>query len=249
MVRLRLMFGIALAMAVTLVTWLFLLQVEHRKIAEVLELEAANARDLIVHDLKVRLDAVERLGQRMSAAQYIDKEQFNMDATALLRDMPGFYALAWIGTDNRIALAEPERSKRLIGTNLKQLGPERVALAEYARTTHGMHIGEQFELVNNSGSGFVVAKSVRRNGQHIGTLWVVMQVADWVDDLYAGANRRTFEEFDLAMFFDGEPIFTYDMRILSNAFYTKTSAVPVADRKFAVAVSPRDGFFTEHHEP
>ena len=242
--RLRLMFGVALAMAVTLVTWLFLSQVEHRKTAELLELEAANARDLIAHDLKVRLDAVERLGQRMSAAQYINADQFNMDASALLRDMPGFYALAWIGPDNRIALVEPDRSKRLIGTNLKNLGPDRVALAEYARTARGMHIGDQLELVNGSGSGFVVAKSVHRRGQHIGTLWVVMQIADWVDDLYAGANGKTLEKLDLAIFFDDQPMFTYDMRILSNAFYTKTSAVPVADMMFAVAVSPRDGFFT-----
>ncbi len=242
MVRLFMMVGFALAASVTIVTWLFLSQEQHRKTGELLALEAANARDLIAHDLQVRLDAIERLGERMSAAQYINERQFSMDAEALLHDMPGFFAIAWIGTDNRVALAEPDRTKRLIGTNLKSLGPQRVTLAEHARITNGITIGERLDLVNDGGTGFIVAKAVRRGGQHIGTLWVVLQVSDWVDDLYAGANGKTLEKLDLAMFIDGKPIFTYDMRILSNAFYTKASDVPVADTMFTVAVSPRDGF-------
>lgn len=242
MVRLFMMVGVALAMSITVFTWLFLSQEQDHKTRTLLDLEAANARDLIAHDLQVRLDAIERLGQRMSASQYINDRQFSMDAEALLRDMPGFYAIAWIGTDNRVAMIEPENNKRLIGQNLKTFGPQRVALAEQARTTNGITIGERLDLINNGGVGFIVAKSVRRNNQHIGTLWVVLQVADWVDDLYAGANGKTLEKLDLAMFFEDEPIFTYDMRILSNAFYTKAPAVLVADTMFTVAVSPREGF-------
>jgi len=244
MVRPHMLFYVALAVAVTIVAWFSLSQWEYRKTAELLDVEAANARDLIAHDLQVRLDAVERLGQRMSAAQYLDADQFGMDATALLRDMPGFYAIAWIGTDNRIAMAEPQRTKPLIGRNLASFGPKRVALAEQARTSDQMHIGEMIELLNDAGAGFVVAKSVRRNGQHIGTLWIVIQVSDWVRHLYAGANGATLEELDLSIFLNSNSIFTYDMRILSNVFYTKASDVPIADQMFTVAISPRAAFFS-----
>lgn len=244
MVRLHMLIYVALAIAVTIVANWSLSQAEHRKTAELLELEATNARDLIAHDLHVRLDAIERLGQRMSAAQYISADQFEMAATALLRDMPGFYAIAWIGTDNRVAMAEPQRSKPLIGRNLKGFGPLRVALAEKARASDQIHIGSKINLVNDAGTGFVMARAVRRNGQHIGTLWVVLQVSDWVQDLYAGANRATLEKLDLSIFLNGNSIFTYDMRILSNVFYTKAAEVPVADRMFTVAVSPREAFFT-----
>jgi len=177
MVRLHMLIYVALAIAVTIVANWSLSQAEHRKTAELLELEATNARDLIAHDLHVRLDA----------------------ATALLRDMPGFYAIAWIGTDNRVAMAEPQRSKPLIGRNLKGFGPLRVALAEKARASDQIHIGSKINLVNDAGTGFVMARAVRRNGQHIGTLWVVLQVSDWVQDLYAGANRATLEKLDLSI--------------------------------------------------
>ena len=80
--------GLATALAFQLST-----NYRDARVEEVVRSELDRARDIVFHDLEIRINAVERMGSRFEDLGTVTDASFSSDAQNYINDMPGF--LAW----------------------------------------------------------------------------------------------------------------------------------------------------------
>ncbi|WP_299194076.1 ATP-binding protein [uncultured Litoreibacter sp.] len=242
MFNLRTLLGLLLASGITTLTAAFMLRNDAAQEEDLLRAEALNARDLIVHDLKVRVSAIERMGRRIAGSDGLTGEQFDLEADSYLRDMPGFWALGWVDTDYVLRHGAPARAERLVGVSLADIGKGRLELAQRAAASTMIELSPPVILNGDQTMGFVGAKSVWRGDDWIGTLWVVFKASEWIENLYFGAGSDMMRDISFAVMLDGEPIYLTPDFQASEARSATAPAIPFGNSKLSVQVKATEAF-------
>lgn len=229
------------------VTWSLLGRSEMLKNDELLLNEANSARDLLVHDLSVRIAILQRIGRRLGGNATFETAQFRNEALSYLADIPGFYAMAWVGEDDRVAFSEPAMVKSFIGNHLRDLGSGWAELAAKVREGSGPIIGPVITINENGDRGFITALKVRHAGKPDGILWVITHAEYWVENLFYGSAIGAFDNLAVSVSLNGETIY-------ENEQYSEISEPGVGSRverlvnsEFMIVVKPKAEFLAKEN--
>lgn len=203
---------------------------------------AEAALDLIFHDLKIRIDSIERMARRLEQSGGAPGTLFDGDAAQHLADMPGFFAISWLDEDGVVRFVQPPALQDAIGKNVAEFGDARRLLIEAAKKAGKTRISRPVDLQDGSGYGFLAATPVASNGRFSGMLWSVFNADIWIRNLYFGVGGEFREDLAIEILLDDRPLYADDHFDEIDAEIATTLARNVMSHSLRVLVKPRPAF-------
>lgn len=240
--KLRIFIGICIAVAITAVTWQLMMKYEASKHRSLLMAEAENTRDLVLHDLRLRILAIDRMAARLATFDTLNKRLFSLEARSYLRDMPGFFAIGWVDLDGILTMVQPEWSERLIGLNIKEFGQDRSDVFDLAARSSAFELSVPVELKTQNDTGFLGAKAVRRGVNQIGTLWVVFRSNEWISNLHFGMRRDDVAGVEMSIYLNGRNVYISENFDGLGSPVLESQPLTVAGNKVSVLIKDATPF-------
>ncbi len=207
MAKLRISIGLCIAVAITAVTLQLMMRYESNKQRDLLLADAESTRDLVLHDLRLRIRAIDRMAARLATFETFEEDVFELEAASYLRDMPGFFAIAWVDLNGVLSSAQPEASQRLKGKSVADFGEDRRILLDLASRSSAFELSPPVKLRTGQNAGLLGAKAVRRGVNQIGTIWVVFQSDDWINNLHFGLRQSEMRDKPMSVYLNGRNVF------------------------------------------
>jgi len=134
---------------------------------------------LIRQDIGNRIAALDRLGQRWTAANGTPRLVWEADATRYVADMPGFRAIEWVDSTLHVRWVVPEAgNEAVLDLDVAQIDETRLALTA-ARENRQAVLSDPFELAQG-GLGVAAYVHVFRGDQFDGAIAGVVHLESWL---------------------------------------------------------------------
>ena len=225
MLKVRHAIGCAIVALITGVTALFMDYYKNLNEETLIRSEAVNARDLIVHDLQLRMQAVSRLANRLAEFPEVTEALFVKEAETYLENVPGFYFVGWLNAEDVFEFVSAGAELPFMGQRVDAIDPARFKLLRASKETGLVEFSKPMQAADGSSQGFSVAQSVQRNGTQIGTIWVELKAADWIENLHFSGGGHMMHDVLLEVSLNGRPFYT------SDGFQSSTATAVAAPKK------------------
>jgi signal transduction histidine kinase len=189
--------------SISLGIWFGLHESDDRVVREAVQVVADNAQSEIEGRIDVRLDALARMADVWVRFGPLDREQWDFQATMIQRDLPGFQAIEWIDRDFVVRWISPLAGNEAAkGLDITFESKREVAVMN-ARDLRRPSVSRTIDLVQGE-RGLLAYFPLYRQGEFEGLIAGVFRVGVLLEQVIPG---DTPDEFELAIFEEGNPIF------------------------------------------
>ncbi|MEM9230161.1 MAG: ATP-binding protein [Pseudomonadota bacterium] len=155
--------------------------------------EAEYLSSMVQRDLALRIAAVKRMAKRWDHLGGMSEEVFTAEARNYFNDMPGFRALSFTDQDDVARYVVPRRNSQARGRNIAAIGENRRNALRRAEGQDTPSMTPSIELLDGSGSGFVIFVPVRQQSVYLGSFGAVFHVQSWLRALFLENAQRNYQ--------------------------------------------------------
>ncbi|NOT53590.1 MAG: hypothetical protein HOP18_03200 [Deltaproteobacteria bacterium] len=160
---------VAGGLTVTLLLWQALVVQAHRGLETIIASTVAHVESEIRARMEARMLTLARMAARQERWAALSQEDWIADAESIMRDFPGFQAIAWIDSTLHVRWIAPlDGNEALVGREITA-EPQRRTLFETVRETRAAAVSGTINLVQG-GRGFVMYLPISGGGNFAGVV-------------------------------------------------------------------------------
>lgn len=188
--------GIVLAVGL----WFALITQQYRGIERVTALRAQVLKATVASQIENRIEAMQRIAERMERGAYASQADWEHDAVLYLERVPGVALLAWRNLDGEIRRTAPGNPDPRATRFLDEHGAD--ALAQVPPAAPGPRISPLF--TQDDRVGFIATVPVRQGGAVAGSLQGVIDLGATLNVVIRIVAQN---EFSVALYQNGEELY------------------------------------------
>jgi PAS domain S-box-containing protein len=232
--------GLAVFVCV-LVLWRAGLAQETRYVQHGTQLVAAAARGAIERDLRVRIDILERLAERMSIHSF-NADVWQREGESILGDVSEYQSLAWSGPDFVIRWIAPPSNA--LGFNIRS-DPKRRPAVDLAIKTRKSTLSRFTELIIG-GNGIIVYAPLFQGDEYRGMVSGVLGRNNWLRSMLDGRFADNYFE----LLEDGEVVQSVAAdSARASGDWTQELPVEVENARWLLRVTPTQEYVESSRSP
>lgn len=144
--------------------------------------------ELIQDNLKLRMDALDRMSQRWAKNKGTNYNHWQADTHHYLEDMPGFQAIEWVDVDYVVRWILPEKSNEKAQNLDLSLESNRLEALIRAKNSRYPTISHSIELVQG-GRGFLIYCPIWNENTFFGFILGVVNVELWINTVLKDPDK------------------------------------------------------------
>ncbi|WP_341529525.1 response regulator [Nostoc sp. UHCC 0302] len=236
-VLLPLLVGVFVSIAV-IALWQWFLVEEQTNIKQLIQQQAIAIKNQLNTDMKSRILALERMGERWQIRGGTPQQEWEADAAAYVKDFAGYRAIEWVDPTFRVKWIVPlAGNKKALNFDLSQETRRREAL-EIARERRQATLSRTVNLVVG-GKGFLVYIPLFVENKFDGFIIGVFQVQPLLDSVVRLPSGYKIRVFDGQELISGE-----DLQLLEQSPWQQEINIELYGVSWRVQVYPTPEFLT-----
>ena len=228
--------------AASLVFWKALVIQEQKQAQRTVASEMQILESELRGEMRLRIQAMEKLGQRWDVMGRPDKTQWQYEAVLTLRNLRGYQALEWADTSLRVVWAAPASgNEEVLGKS--PVGDSVAEMAmEAARRMGNMQVSHASDLPQG-GRGFLVFEPVMADGVFAGVLVGAFRFEDLFREI---VPPSTLDEYAVAIFDGKERVYpAKDPFEAARRQWIQSGVVDFRGTSWTLEIQPRHAFLQQ----
>lgn len=236
-------FGAFIVFFATLLLWQALTILEERSFQQILSTQVTSTKTLVHSSFIERIEAIARMTERWVHRERTPKHEWLSDASAYLRDLPGYTALAWSDEHLKIRWVTPESALNLsiLGTSLAK-NKRRLNAIETAIEQKRIILSRSVKLLSGA-EGIIVYSPIFKNSTFVGIISAGFDTQKLFNSILEKTNR---EQFNTIIRDGNNTIYSTDVPQNQYLKYAESDYLNLYGTNLEIEIVPKKAFIAQN---